>query len=239
MIPAGQEVILGAVRDQQFGPLVMFGTGGVEVETVRDVAFGLAPFSRVEAEGLINSTQAGRRLKGYRGIPQADRAAVVEALLRVGQLAVDQPEISRDRGQSAARLRRRKRSRGAGRAIAAGMRATVPLSCRASATAIPAATAALFRSRARFARSVAPEVRSLRRLRRNGVTSLPEIPAATASISAAASSAFDGLDRDGLIGRARDADQRPTPYTLLQRNQTGGRFRPIDSYTDRAGRWPG
>jgi len=94
MIGGGQEVILGVVRDEQFGPLVMFGAGGVEVETMRDVAFGLAPLSRVEAESLIDSTQAGRRLSGYRNVPPADREAVVEALLRVAQLAIDQPEIA-------------------------------------------------------------------------------------------------------------------------------------------------
>jgi acetyltransferase len=94
MIGGGQEVILGVVRDEQFGPLVMFGAGGVEVEMMRDVAFGLAPLSRVEAEGLIESTQAGRRLSGYRNVPPADREAVVEALLRVAQLAIDQPEIA-------------------------------------------------------------------------------------------------------------------------------------------------
>jgi acetyltransferase len=90
----GQEVILGVVRDEQFGPLVMFGAGGVEVETRRDVGFALTPLSRVEAEGLIDSTYAGRRLHGVRGVPPADREAVVEAVLRIAQLAVDQPEIA-------------------------------------------------------------------------------------------------------------------------------------------------
>jgi len=94
MIREGQEVIVGVVRDEQFGPLVMFGAGGVEVESLRDVSFGLGPLSRVEAEGLIDSTQVGRRLRGNRGVPPADREAVVEALLRLAQLVVDQPEIA-------------------------------------------------------------------------------------------------------------------------------------------------
>jgi len=94
MIGAGQEVILGVVRDEQFGPLVMFGAGGVEVEMLRDIAFALAPLSRMEAERLIDSTHAGRRLGGSRSLPPADREAVVEALLRVAQLAVDQPEVA-------------------------------------------------------------------------------------------------------------------------------------------------
>jgi acetyltransferase len=90
----GQDVILGVVRDEQFGPLVMFGAGGVEVESLRDVAFGLAPLSRVEAEALVDSTQAGRRLMGGRGVAPADRGAVVDALLRLAQLAVDRPELA-------------------------------------------------------------------------------------------------------------------------------------------------
>jgi acetyltransferase len=94
MIGPGQEVIIGVVRDEQFGPLVMFGAGGVEVESVRDVAFELAPLSRVEAEGMIDSTYAGRRLRGNRAVPPADREAVVDALLRLAQMAVDQPEIA-------------------------------------------------------------------------------------------------------------------------------------------------
>jgi acetyltransferase len=94
MQPDGQDVIVGVVRDEQFGPLVMFGAGGVEVESLRDVAFGLAPLSRGEAEFLIDSTQAGRRLKGARGVAPADREAVLEAVLRLAQLAVDQPELA-------------------------------------------------------------------------------------------------------------------------------------------------
>lgn len=94
MIPAGQDVILGAVQDPQFGPLVMFGSGGVEVEGLRDVAFALAPLSRADAESLLNETWAGRRLAGYRNLPPADRAAVVEALLRLGQLAADFPQLA-------------------------------------------------------------------------------------------------------------------------------------------------
>jgi acetyltransferase len=94
MIPAGQDVIIGAVQDPQFGPLVMFGSGGVEVEGLRDVAFALAPLSRADAECLLNETWAGRRLAGYRNLPPADRAAVVEALLRLGQLANDFPQLA-------------------------------------------------------------------------------------------------------------------------------------------------
>lgn len=94
MIGPGQDVIVGAVRDPQFGPLVMFGRGGVEVETLRDVAFALAPLSLSEAEALMTATAAGRRLEGSRGVAPADRAAAVDAVLRLGQLILDHPSIT-------------------------------------------------------------------------------------------------------------------------------------------------
>ena len=94
MIPPGQEVILGVVRDAQFGPLVMFGSGGVEVEGLKDVAFSLAPLTRQEADYLLENTWAGRKLKGFRNLPPADRSAVMEALSRLAQLAADFPEIA-------------------------------------------------------------------------------------------------------------------------------------------------
>ncbi len=93
MFPAGQEVIVGAVHDEQFGALVMFGSGGVEVEGLKDIAFALAPLTRREAEGLLEATWAGRRLRGFRHLPPADREAVVQAVLRVAQMAADLPEI--------------------------------------------------------------------------------------------------------------------------------------------------
>jgi acetyltransferase len=94
MLPEGQEVIVGAVRDLHFGPLVMFGSGGVEVEGLKDVAFALAPCTREEAEHLLESTWAGRKLSGYRNILPADREAALEVVLRVAQLAADFPEIA-------------------------------------------------------------------------------------------------------------------------------------------------
>lgn len=92
--PAGQDVIIGAVQDPQFGPLVMFGSGGIEVEGLKDVAFALAPLSRAEADELIDRTWAGRRLRGYRHLPAADREAVLTALLRLAQLAADFPQLA-------------------------------------------------------------------------------------------------------------------------------------------------
>jgi acetyltransferase len=94
MIFAGQDVIIGAVQDAQFGALVMFGSGGVEVEGLKDVAFALAPVTREEAGFLLERTWAGRKLKGYRNLPPADREAVVDIILRMAQMAADCPELA-------------------------------------------------------------------------------------------------------------------------------------------------
>jgi acetyltransferase len=93
-IPTGQDVIAGVVQDPQFGPLVMFGSGGVEVEGLKDVAFALAPLTASESAYLLDSTWAGKKLNGFRHLPRADRAAVLDALARIGQLAGDFPQIA-------------------------------------------------------------------------------------------------------------------------------------------------
>lgn len=94
MIATGQELILGAVQDPQFGAVVMFGSGGIEVEGMKDVEFALAPLTVEEAEALINRTWAGQKLRGYRNMPPADYEQVVDCLLRLGQLAADWPELT-------------------------------------------------------------------------------------------------------------------------------------------------
>jgi len=93
MVTGGQEVILGVKRDPVFGPLVMFGLGGVYVEALADVSFRLAPLSRQDAEEMISEVRSAKLLQGLRGAPPADRAALVEAIVRIGQLAADFPEI--------------------------------------------------------------------------------------------------------------------------------------------------
>lgn len=93
MIPPGQELVLGAIQDAQFGPLLMFGSGGVEVEGLKDVSFGLAPLTVNEADEMIDSTWAGQKLRGYRNLTAVDRGKIRDTLLRLGQLAVDFPEL--------------------------------------------------------------------------------------------------------------------------------------------------
>jgi acetyltransferase len=94
MAAGGMEVIVGAQRDPQFGPLVMFGLGGVTVEVLQDVAFRLAPLSKTDAQEMIMETAAGKLLTGVRGQPRRDIDAVVEAIRGIGQLMADLPEIA-------------------------------------------------------------------------------------------------------------------------------------------------
>jgi acetate---CoA ligase (ADP-forming) len=92
-LAAGQEVVIGAIRDATFGPLVMFGSGGVEIEGVHDVAFALAPLQLADALELMDRTWVGRRLDGFRNIPAADKAAAADALIRLSWLVMQRPEI--------------------------------------------------------------------------------------------------------------------------------------------------
>jgi acetyltransferase len=94
MVPSGGlEVLVGMNRDPQFGPLVTFGLGGIYVETLKDVSFRIAPFSRQEAEAMLGEIRACALLDGVRGQPPADKVALVDTLLRVGQFVQDFPEI--------------------------------------------------------------------------------------------------------------------------------------------------
>ncbi len=88
-----QEVIVGMVRDPLFGPLMMFGSGGVEAEGLKDVAFALGPLSPLEAEEMMRKTWAGKKLNGFRNIPAADKSAVQDILIKLSRLAEDHPEI--------------------------------------------------------------------------------------------------------------------------------------------------
>jgi acetyltransferase len=72
----------------------MFGSGGVEVEGLKDVAFALAPLTPMEAEAMLDATWAGRRMLGFRNIPPGDRAAALDTVIRLAQLAEDLPQIA-------------------------------------------------------------------------------------------------------------------------------------------------
>jgi len=93
MVGGGREVILGMNRDPQFGPLMMFGLGGIYVEALKDVTFRIAPFSRAEARAMLTEIRAVSLLRGVRGEPPADLEAIEDVLLRLSQLVTDFPEI--------------------------------------------------------------------------------------------------------------------------------------------------
>jgi acyl-CoA synthetase (NDP forming) len=84
MAPAGQELVVGGLRDPQFGPLVMLGLGGIFVETLADVSFRICPIERIDAEEMIDELKGAAILKGARGRKAASREAIVDALLKIG-----------------------------------------------------------------------------------------------------------------------------------------------------------
>jgi acyl-CoA synthetase (NDP forming) len=94
MAPVGVETIVGVVHDPSFGPLVMFGTGGVVVELFGDRSFRILPLTDLDAAELVRSVRGSPLLFGYRGSAEVDVAALEDLLLRVGQLAEDIPEVA-------------------------------------------------------------------------------------------------------------------------------------------------
>ena len=95
MAPSGGlEVLIGMNRDPQFGPLVTFGLGGIYVEALKDVTFRVAPFTRLDAQAMLSEIRSKALLEGVRGKPAVDKEAVVDVLLRMGQLVQDFPEIA-------------------------------------------------------------------------------------------------------------------------------------------------
>ncbi len=93
MIRGGRETITGITRDRAFGPLVMFGLGGIYVEAIRDVVFRIAPIRPLDAHDMLRGIRGTAILDGVRGAPPVDAAALVDVLLRVSRLAVEVPEI--------------------------------------------------------------------------------------------------------------------------------------------------
>jgi acetate---CoA ligase (ADP-forming) subunit beta len=86
MAPPGTEVIVGGVIDDQFGPVVMFGLGGVFVELYKDIAFGLAPLSKDAALGLVRQVKGSKLLEGYRGRPAVDLDSLLTVIADVSEI---------------------------------------------------------------------------------------------------------------------------------------------------------
>jgi len=93
MAPESTEVIVGATKDPQFGPTLMFGLGGVFVEILKDVTFRIAPVTEDEAREMITEVKAYPLLKGYRNMPLADIEAIVKILLNTSRLVMEHQEI--------------------------------------------------------------------------------------------------------------------------------------------------
>jgi acetyl coenzyme A synthetase (ADP forming)-like protein len=93
MAPKGREVILGMTRDPQFGPMMMFGLGGIFVEVMKDVSFNLAPITKEEAMQMLIATRSYDLLKGVRGQAAVDIDAIAVSLQYISQLVTDFPQI--------------------------------------------------------------------------------------------------------------------------------------------------
>jgi acyl-CoA synthetase (NDP forming) len=97
MAPSGTEIVVGALRDPQFGPAVMVGLGGVFVEVLKDVAFRICPITEADAEAMLDGLRGAALLTGARGKAPVDRAALVRVLMQVGGpggLMLAHPEIA-------------------------------------------------------------------------------------------------------------------------------------------------
>jgi acyl-CoA synthetase (NDP forming) len=94
MAPAGTEVILGVSQDPQFGPVLMFGLGGILVEVLKDVSFRIIPIERRDARQMIHEIKGFPLLEGYRGQPPADLEALEKLLLQISAFVESHPEVS-------------------------------------------------------------------------------------------------------------------------------------------------
>jgi len=93
MIPPDTELIIGLKKDPQFGPVIMFGLGGIFVEVLKDVSFRLAPLSRRDAQEMIREIKGYRILEGVRGRKPANIKAIENILMRVSDMVIKKPDI--------------------------------------------------------------------------------------------------------------------------------------------------
>ncbi len=94
MLSNGMEVIIGMVQDPTFGPMLMFGLGGIYVEIFKDVKFAIAPVNEIEAKDMITGIKTYELLEGARGDKAKDVESIVQIILRISKLATDFPEIN-------------------------------------------------------------------------------------------------------------------------------------------------
>jgi acyl-CoA synthetase (NDP forming) len=94
MMPSGPELLIGGLRDEQFGPAIAFGLGGIFTEALKDAVFGVLPLSRDDMLAMIAETRAALFFKEFRGAQPLDREAVLSVMNAVAELLVENPEIS-------------------------------------------------------------------------------------------------------------------------------------------------
>jgi acyl-CoA synthetase (NDP forming) len=92
--PPGLEVIIGMATDPQFGPVLMFGLGGVWVEVLKDVSFKIVPLTKADAAKAVREIRAARLLDGFRGSEPVDTSALEDILMRVSEFVAKTPEVS-------------------------------------------------------------------------------------------------------------------------------------------------
>jgi len=94
MIPKATEIIIGMMKDPHFGPVAMFGMGGIYVEVLKDVSFRIIPLEERDAKEMITEIKGYEILKGIRGEPPRDIQAIEEVLMKVSKLTTENPEIN-------------------------------------------------------------------------------------------------------------------------------------------------
>jgi len=94
MVPEGLEVIVGATRDPTFGPVLLFGLGGIFVEVLKDVSFRIAPVTRYDAETMLTEIKAAKLLDGYRGMPPRDKEAIIDIILKLSKFMEEQEHVT-------------------------------------------------------------------------------------------------------------------------------------------------
>lgn len=94
MVPQDLEVIVGSTRDPVFGPVVMFGLGGVFVEVLKDVSLRIVPLTEYDAEEMLSEIKSARILRGYRGTPPRDSKALVDIIIKVSKIMESVEEIT-------------------------------------------------------------------------------------------------------------------------------------------------
>lgn len=94
MIPQSLEVIVGATRDPTFGPVILFGLGGIFVEVLKDVSFRITPLTRYDAETMLTEIKAAKILDGYRGTPPRDKEAIIDIIMKLAKFMEEHDSVT-------------------------------------------------------------------------------------------------------------------------------------------------